>query len=70
VVDTDIIKSPGMLDFMAGGEGLGTVEVLEEGTRAADVTGLELVVDAGHSILPGLNTVAMAAAAQHEPSLA
>jgi SDR family mycofactocin-dependent oxidoreductase len=97
VVDTDIIKWPGMLDFMAGGEGLGTVELLEEGTRAwhalkgrgvidpqitanavlylasdeaADVTGLELVVDGGHNILPGLNAVAMAAAAQHEPSLA
>jgi NAD(P)-dependent dehydrogenase (short-subunit alcohol dehydrogenase family) len=78
------------------GAGLGTVEVLEAGTRAshalkgrgvidpqitanavlyltsdeaAEVTGLELAVDAGHNILPGLNTVAMAAA-QHETSLA
>jgi hypothetical protein len=37
--------------------------------EAADVTGLGLAVDAGHNILPGLHTVAMAAA-QHEPSLA
>jgi SDR family mycofactocin-dependent oxidoreductase len=90
VVDTDIIKWPGMLDFMAGGEGLGTIELLKEGTKAwhalkgrgvidpqitanavlylasdesADVTGLELVVDGGHKILPGLNTVELGAQA-------
>ena len=91
VVDTDIVKWPGMLDFMAGGEGLGSLDVLEAGTRvwhglkgrgvidpqspanavlylasdeSADVTGLELVVDAGHKVLAGLNTIAMAAAAE------
>jgi NAD(P)-dependent dehydrogenase (short-subunit alcohol dehydrogenase family) len=91
VVDTDIIKWPGMLDFMAGGEGRGSLDVLDAGTRAwhglkgrgaidaqitanavlylasdesADVTGLELVVDAGHKVLAGLNTLAMAAAAE------
>lgn len=91
LVDTDIIKWPGMLDFMAGGEGLGSTELIEPGARAwhalkgrgaispqqianavlylasdesADVTGLELVVDAGHKMLAGLNTVEMAAQAQ------
>jgi SDR family mycofactocin-dependent oxidoreductase len=93
VIDTDIVKWPGMLDFMAGGEGLGTLDILYESTKSwhalkgrgvidpqqtanavlylasdesADVTGLELVVDAGHKIMPGLNTVAMAAAAPPE----
>jgi NAD(P)-dependent dehydrogenase (short-subunit alcohol dehydrogenase family) len=94
VIDTDIVKWPGMLDFMAGGEGLGTLDLLYEGTKAwhalkgrgvidpqqtanavlflasdesADVTGLELIVDGGHHIMPGLNPVAMAAAAQEQP---
>jgi len=88
VIDTDIIKWQGALDFMAGGEGLGTLEALESGTKvwsglqdrgllpvestsravlylasddARDVTGLELIVDAGHRVLPGLNTTAMKA---------
>jgi SDR family mycofactocin-dependent oxidoreductase len=90
LVDTDIIKWPGMLDFMAGGEGLGTMDVIEPGAKAwhglkgrgaidpqitanavlylasdesADVTGLELVVDAGHRVLPGINPLAAAEAA-------
>jgi SDR family mycofactocin-dependent oxidoreductase len=94
VIDTDIVKWPGMLDFMAGGEGLGTLDILYESTKAwhalkgrgviapqqtanavlflasdesADITGLELIVDAGHRIMPGLNTVAMAAAAEVGP---
>jgi SDR family mycofactocin-dependent oxidoreductase len=33
-VDTPMLKWPGALDFMAGGEGLGSVEKLEEGTKA------------------------------------
>lgn len=87
LVDTDIIKWPGMLDFMAGGEGLGTMDHIDPGAKAwhglkghgaidpqmtanavlylasdesADVTGLELLVDAGHRILPGINHVAAA----------
>lgn len=89
VIDTDIVKWPGMLDFMAGGEGLGTLDLLYEQVKvwhalkgrgvidpqqtanavlylasdeSADVTGLELIVDAGHHVMPGLNPVAMAAA--------
>ncbi len=89
-IDTDILKWPGALDFMAGGEGLGSVDKLREGTKlwgalkgrgllspesttravlflasddAADISGLELLVDAGHRILPGLNTTELAAQA-------
>ncbi len=90
-IDTAIIKWPGMLDFMAGGEGLGAQIDLNEACKpwgalkdigvlqpqetsnavlylASDesraVTGLELLVDVGHRILPGLNPEAMAAAAE------
>lgn len=86
VIDTPILRWQGAYDFMAGGEGLGTPEHLEQGTKvwgalkgrgllptsattnaavwlasdeSAHVTGVELLVDAGHRILPGLNTVAM-----------
>jgi SDR family mycofactocin-dependent oxidoreductase len=91
LIDTDIIKWPGMLDFIAGGEGLGSMDLIEPGARAwhaikghgaispqqtanavlflasdesADISGLELVVDAGHKQLAGLNTVEMAAQAE------
>ncbi len=91
VIDTPIIKWQGALDFMAGGEGLGSLEALAEGAKvwgalkgrglidpqatsnavlflasdeSADVNGLELLVDGGHRVLPGLNTTAMAAAAE------
>jgi SDR family mycofactocin-dependent oxidoreductase len=90
-IDTEIIKWPGMLDFMAGGEGLGEGIDLNESCKAwgavkgiglmqpqetsnavlflasdesAGVNGLEMLVDAGHRLLPGLNTEAMAAAAE------
>lgn len=36
--------------------------------ESAAVTGLELIVDAGHHILPSLNTEAMAAAAEPQPA--
>jgi SDR family mycofactocin-dependent oxidoreductase len=90
-IDTEIIKWPGMLDFMAGGEGLGEGIDLNESCKAwgavkgiglmqpretsnavlflasdesAGVSGLEMLVDAGHRTLPGLNMEAMAAAAE------
>lgn len=89
-VDTDIIKWQGILDFMAGGEGLGSLDQLDEGCKAwgalrdvgllpvestaaavlflcsdesRHVNGVELTVDAGHRVLAGLNTEAMAAQA-------
>jgi NAD(P)-dependent dehydrogenase (short-subunit alcohol dehydrogenase family) len=91
VVDTPIVKWKGALDYMAGAEDKGTVEMLEEGTKvwsalkgrgllttqsmtnavmfllsedAADITGLEMLVDAGHRILPGLNQTVMAEQAE------
>lgn len=90
-VDTDMVRWPGMRDYVAGGEGLGEDIDLNEATKAwhglkgvglirpeevshavvylasdeaANVTGLELLVDAGHRVLPGLNTTAMAAASR------
>jgi len=89
-VDTQIIKFPEMLDFMAGGPGLGEDIDINETCKAWGATkgigvlqpqetsnavlylasdesrcvnGLEMVVDAGHSVLPGLNMEAIAAAA-------
>jgi SDR family mycofactocin-dependent oxidoreductase len=89
IIDTPIIKWQGALDQMAGGEGLGTLEILKEGPKvwaaikgrgvlspqatsnavlflasdeSKDISGLELLVDAGHRVLPGLNQTAMAAA--------
>jgi SDR family mycofactocin-dependent oxidoreductase len=91
LVDTPIVKWKGALDYMAGAEDKGTVEMLEEGSKvwsalkgrglltsqamsnavmfllsedAADITGLEMLVDAGHRILPGLNQTAMAEQAE------
>jgi SDR family mycofactocin-dependent oxidoreductase len=85
-VDTPMLKWRGALDFMAGGEGLGSIENLEEGTKSwaalkgqglidpqsvsdamtflasdasRDVSGLELLVDAGHHVLNGVNLTAI-----------
>ena len=82
VVDTPMMNSQGTLDWLAGGEGLGspdlvrkaaesfcalTEEALLEPQRISDavlwlasdesraVTGLEMFVDAGHRLLPGIN---------------
>jgi SDR family mycofactocin-dependent oxidoreductase len=89
-VDTAIIRFPEMLDFMAGGPGLGEDIDINEACKgwgslkdigvmqpqetsnavlflASDesrsVNGLEMLVDVGHRVLPGLNMEAIAAAA-------
>jgi SDR family mycofactocin-dependent oxidoreductase len=100
VIDTPINKWQGAYDLMAGGDGLGTPELLDTAGAAvtvlpgrtllspqavsnavlflasdesSEVTGIELSVDAGTSVLPGLNgAVAVqqalaAAAAQNSP---
>jgi SDR family mycofactocin-dependent oxidoreductase len=89
-VDTQIIRFPQMLDFMAGGPGLGENIDIDETCKAWGATkgigvmqpqetsnavlylasdesrcvnGLEMLVDIGHRVLPGLNMEAIAAAA-------
>jgi len=89
-VDTQIIRFPEMLDFMAGGPGLGADIDIDETCKAWGATkgigvlqpqetsnavlflasdesrcvnGLEMVIDAGHQVLPGMNMEAIAAAA-------
>ncbi|WP_396909163.1 mycofactocin-coupled SDR family oxidoreductase [Mycolicibacterium sp.] len=82
VVDTPMMNSQGTLDWLAGGEGLGTPDLVRKAAesfcvladealldpqRISDavlwlaseesraVTGLEMHVDAGHRLLPGIN---------------
>ncbi|MGD9632872.1 MAG: mycofactocin-coupled SDR family oxidoreductase [Pirellulales bacterium] len=89
-VDTPMIKWQGMLDWIAGGPGLGTLENMNRGVKnwtgmkdvgvlpveaisnavlflsseeSQYVNGLELIVDAGHHVLPGLDTVEFGAQA-------
>lgn len=82
VVETPMMNSQGTLDWLAGGEGLGTPDLVRKAAEsfcvltdeallepqriseavlwlASDesraVTGLEMHVDAGHRLLPGIN---------------